>query len=901
MEESAPDGSTSSHFQQRLQFLILSRCKLLEIVGARWWKYVVLGLVFACLSSLLFASPSLSSLKKQSWECEFSISSVISLPGMFEHSPILRSIVSGGDGSGGHLNKRRQLIVQEGDYENVLLIDKGPKDEVQESDDAAALLREAVKEADSHAALEKVANGDDEDYENVALIRAVSSKEFQSQLQDRHESLTSKGEEDLDAKAGSDEQESREDEIANDGKAEHTGVEKILDRLEESVGNEEDGRFNKTISEQEGVLETVARVGGRAFDDEEEEEPLEAEKEALRLIDSEILGILPKDGTTPNGGEVHTEISESTESDVTWLDRIMGQSDPPHKPPLVLTKDSSREPGKNLSLVLQKKNYTREKMTEDNAGYHQLEDVPRLIDREDNEYVISNPGKNRMMLQEDLTLISDIVMVLVAAALGGTICGLFGQPVILGYLVAGMVVGPGGLHLVRELVQVETLAQFGVVFLLFVLGVEFNPSKMHGIHNVTLGGGCLQIGTAMLLGGLLSSSIPQGVFIGAFLSMSSTAVVVKCLMESKMGSTEHGQIMLGTLILQDCALGLLLAIMPALAAKGSDAGTFVFALSRAALLLLLFCGSAWVLAKIFVPWFLRALVQLTKFNSELFLLGAIGICLSLALISQSLGLSLEVGAFVGGLVLSGDTHAEKTLHQVEPIRNVFAALFLSSIGMVMNPIFLWEHIDILLASLAVVFLGKTFLFAAVVRAFGYSNKTSVSVGVALAQIGEFAFILLGRAQGLGLLSKKSYLLLMGTSALSLVLTPFAFKIVVRMNPPGQVAVRNSTSKSANSRDTRSKGEAHHGFSSTSGLDGHLKPVYWSHTYPDRTSLHDELPSDLSGLDKHVESMDMEGGRADRPSSPPRVVLRRPYTQAFSGKWNEWKKALTESEFPHQKR
>lgn len=186
-----------------------------------------------------------------------------------------------------------------------------------------------------------------------------------------------------------------------------------------------------------------------------------------------------------------------------------------------------------------------------------------------------------------------------------------------------------------------------------------------------------------------------------------------------------------------------------------------------------------------------------------------------------------------------------------------------------------------------------------VRAFGYSNKTSFSVGVALAQIGEFAFILLGRAQGLGLLSKKSYLLLMGTSALSLVLTPFAFKIVIRLNPPGQEAVRHSASKPAHNRDIHPKGDAD--FCSTSGLEGDINPVYWSHTYPERTSLHGMSPSGLTELDNHVELIDIESTRADRPPSPSRVVLRRPYTLGLSGKWNEWKKALEASEFPHQRR
>lgn len=259
--------------------------------------------------------------------------------------------------------------------------------------------------------------------------------------------------------------------------------------------------------------------------------------------------------------------------------------------------------------------------------------------------------------------------------------------------------------------------------------------------------------------------------------MSSTAVVLKCLMDSNLSNTEYGQIMLGTLILQDCALGLLLAVMPALAAKGSSALSIGKTLLWEVTLLVMFCSLAWFVTKLFIPRFLRTLMRLSKYNSELYQLGCVAVCLCVALFSEYLGLSLEVGAFVAGLMLSGGKYSERTLHHVEPIRNIFAALFLASIGMVMHPYFLWHHKHILLTALAVVFFGKACLIALTVRIFGYSASTAASVGIALAQIGEFSFVLLSRAQGLNLVSHKLYLLLMGTTALSLVLTPFAFKLV----------------------------------------------------------------------------------------------------------------------------
>ncbi|KAL2623445.1 hypothetical protein R1flu_003650 [Riccia fluitans] len=859
---------------------IVAFVKGVESSWCRHWRSASLGivLVFISCSSLLIATSHNfgygSEVFRESSVAD-SLSSFSFLPS-FNSTVLWVNDTSERDDSSERYIDRRQLIgLTEGN--------PGAAGE-------AKVGNETQGEKDIEALVQKVGakvTTEDDDYENVALIQKTGSDEEAEEVLPVQDG---KEKEDV-------EQEKQDRSTESDLEAESGVVEKLLDMLEEdTVHDEKNDRFNKTITAQEGVLETVARVGGHSFDEEDgvtDRDPDESGKnvEEVKLDSSEVQKDVEKSGEDWVATSNVTLGNNSSGTDVTWLDRIMGESEQPRKvEPTAEVKDAT------LS-VQPKKNVTRDKALEENSGYKQIDDIPRLIDREDNEYVISNPGKNRMKLQEDLTLISDIIIVIVAAAFGGTVCGLLGQPVILGYLAAGMVVGPGGLHLVHELVQVETLAQFGVVFLLFVLGVEFNPGKMQGVHGVALGGGCIQIGAAMLLGGLLGSSVPQGVFIGAFLSMSSTAVVVKCLMDAKMGSTEHGQIMLGTLILQDCALGLLLAIMPALAAKGSGVSTFVIALSREGMLLLTFCAGAWALAKFFIPRFLRFLVQLTKFNTELYLLGITGVCLLLALISQSLGLSLEVGAFVGGLALSGGKHTERTLHQVEPIRNIFAALFLASIGMVMHPIFLWQHKDILLASLAVVFFGKTCLFSGVVRAFGYGGKTSLSVGIALAQIGEFAFILLSRAQNLGLVSKKLYLLLMGTSALSLVLTPFAFKIVIRLMPSGgQPVYRKATSKPANSFSIPSVqlNSKSHGGQDTG------EAIFWSPTSPNSGSVETKDSDDAQ--DQVMEFHDLEDGRADSYiPSPAGLVFRRPTHNVTNGKWSEWKKELEEHEVDNYRR
>lgn len=408
------------------------------------------------------------------------------------------------------------------------------------------------------------------------------------------------------------------------------------------------------------------------------------------------------------------------------------------------------------------------------------DDMTTLIDKKDNVFVMSNKKSKFPVLQVDLRLISDLVVVIVSAAIGGILFSCLGQPVIVGYLLAGSIIGPGGLKFISEMVQVETVAQFGVVFLLFALGLEFSLTKLKAVGPVAVLGGLLQIVTFMFLCGitamLCGAKLSEGVFVGAFLSMSSTAVVVKFLIERNTNNSLYGQVTIGTLIFQDCAVGLLFALLPVL---GGNSGLFQGMISMGKLMLVLsiYLTAASFLSWSFVPRFLKLMMQLSSQTNELYQLAAVAFCLLSAWCSDKLGLSLELGSFVAGVMISTTDFAQHTLDQVEPIRNLFAALFLSSIGMLIHVHFLWSHVDILLASVILVIVVKTAVVTVVTKAFRYSLKTSFIVGISLAQIGEFAFVLLSRASNLHLIEGKMYLLLLGTTALSLVTTPLLFKLI----------------------------------------------------------------------------------------------------------------------------
>ncbi|KAK3003945.1 hypothetical protein RJ639_019478 [Escallonia herrerae] len=273
-----------------------------------------------------------------------------------------------------------------------------------------------------------------------------------------------------------------------------------------------------------------------------------------------------------------------------------------------------------VARVKSKKNDTKEEksfqlhhvfnLDNDNGA----EETPTLIDRKDNVFIISNFKSKYPVLQLDLRLISDLVVVIVSATCGGIAFACAGQPVITGYLLAGSVVGPGGLNVISEMVQ--------------------------------------------LCGGKPS----EGVFVGAFLSMSSTAVVFKFLMEKNSINALHGQVTIGTLILQDCAVGLLFALLPVL---GGNSGVLqgIMSMTKSLVVLIAFLAVLSILSRTCVPWFLKLMISLSSQTNELYQLASVAFCLLVAWCSDKLGLSLELGSFAAGVMISTTELAQHTLEQ----------------------------------------------------------------------------------------------------------------------------------------------------------------------------------------------------------------------------------------------
>ena len=374
-----------------------------------------------------------------------------------------------------------------------------------------------------------------------------------------------------------------------------------------------------------------------------------------------------------------------------------------------------------------------------------------------------------MAAQSDFIL--DLTLALGCSALGGYLANRVRQPALLGYLTTGLVIGPYGLGLLRDVDQIEALAQIGIAFLLFTLGVEFSLTELQRVRRIALQGSLLQMGlttllvlAVSLLVGWVSSPL-EGIFLGLVLSLSSTAVVLKTLTERGETSTVHGQIMLALLIAQDLALGIILAIMPALKQGQDLAPTLGFAVLKIGLFLV----GALILGRWVVPPLIQHIAATE--SSELFLLSVVALCLGVAWVTAQLGLSIEMGAFVAGLMIAEIDYADQALGKILPLRDTFACLFFASIGMLIDPNLLTTHLALILELVMVIMIGKAAIILPIVLRFGYSLKTAVLTSFGLNQIGEFSFVLSLVGLQMGLITPQRYSLLLGTIAITLLLTP----------------------------------------------------------------------------------------------------------------------------------
>ncbi len=366
----------------------------------------------------------------------------------------------------------------------------------------------------------------------------------------------------------------------------------------------------------------------------------------------------------------------------------------------------------------------------------------------------------------------DIALILVAAFLGGVVARGLGLPLILGYILAGVIVGPNtGGPTVGDVHEIELLAEIGVALLLFAIGLHFPLGELRPVRRVALIGTLIQmlltIAFGYGIGLLLGLGDSEAIWLGALISLSSTAVVLKALSEGGVLNTLSGRVIIGMLIVQDIAVVPLLILLPELGNVGEGLSELGVAALEAALFI---AGMALFGTRIF-PWLMA---RVASWNSrELFLISVVAVGLGVGYGTYLFGLSFAFGAFVAGMVLSQSDYSHQALADIGPLRDVFAMLFFVSVGMLLDPAFLLDEAATVAVVVLAVFLFKGLLFAGLTRAFGYGNIAPFAVGLGLFQVGEFSFVIARVGIGMEAISQRTYSIALTTAVITMSLTPFA--------------------------------------------------------------------------------------------------------------------------------
>ncbi|MFQ3581449.1 MAG: cation:proton antiporter [Chloracidobacterium sp.] len=372
----------------------------------------------------------------------------------------------------------------------------------------------------------------------------------------------------------------------------------------------------------------------------------------------------------------------------------------------------------------------------------------------------------------DIPLLRDLVLLLLISLPIVFVCGRLRLPTLIGYMLTGIVIGPSGLGVIGDVHAVETLAEIGVVLLLFTIGLEFSLEKLVAMQRVVLMGGGLQVGltivVAMLLaryGGGLNWS--PAVFVGFLVALSSTAIVIKTYVDRAESDTPYGRVAIGILLFQDLCIVPMMLFVPLLAGQRELNLFYVFKTMALAL------GSVFlivVMARRIFPFLLRWLVTLR--SREVFVSFAVLACLGTAWLTAQAGLSLALGAFVAGVVLSESEYSHQIVADILPFRDIFNGIFFVSVGMLLSLGVLVVAWPVVLGLVTLILVGKTLLAFAAIKALGRTTRISLTAALGLAQIGEFSFVLLKVGLDAGLLGGDTYQIFLAASILTMLVTPF---------------------------------------------------------------------------------------------------------------------------------
>jgi len=397
------------------------------------------------------------------------------------------------------------------------------------------------------------------------------------------------------------------------------------------------------------------------------------------------------------------------------------------------------------------------------------------------------------MPEHQTPLIATIAAGLMLAYLFGLIAHRLRIQPLVGYLVAGVVVGPFTPGFTANAELAAELAEIGVILLMFGVGLHFSLKDLISVARIAVPGAIGQIALATLMGAglarVLGWSWAAGLVFGLALSVASTVVMIRALQDRHILDTERGRISVGWLVVEDLAMVLALVLLPAAAMITANEAVPLSRLAFSFLWTLLkvagFVAIMLVIGRRFIPWLMHHTAHTG--SRELFRLAVYAIALGVAFgAAKMFDVSFALGAFFAGMVMGESTLSQQATEEAMPLRDAFAVLFFVSVGMLLNPSVFVEAPLALLATLAIIVVGKSAVAWAIVRAFGRSNATALTVAASLAQIGEFSFILIGLGIELKLVAPLARDLVLAGAILSIVVNPLVFKLLVR-RPPAEPA------------------------------------------------------------------------------------------------------------------
>jgi len=397
------------------------------------------------------------------------------------------------------------------------------------------------------------------------------------------------------------------------------------------------------------------------------------------------------------------------------------------------------------------------------------------------------------MPHDETTLISTIAVSLAYALLGGFIASRLRLSPIVGYLLAGIAVGPFTPGFAADAHLAEQLAEIGVVFLMFGVGMHFSLRELLAVWRIAVLGAILQMAATTALGAALAISwgwsVGAAVVFGIALSIASTVVLLRALDARGSLRAEAGEIAVGWLVVEDLAMVLAMVLLPPLISARPDAAALAWDLALTLAKVAIFVALMLVVGARVLPWLLD---QVERTGSrELFTLSVVAAALGIGFgATEFFGVSYALGAFLAGTVIAESDHSHRAALDSQPLQDAFAVLFFVGVGMLFDPVILAAEPLKLLAVLAVIMAGKALVAVLIVLVFRYPLATALSIGASIAQIGEFSFVIAALGLTSGLLPEEGHSLIFAGALISITLNPLLFRLVPR---PGSRGVPAPTS------------------------------------------------------------------------------------------------------------